>query len=242
MIIYKITCKTNGKIYIGQTTESLEKRWKRHTWTCTKKRNAMAITNAIKKHGQENFTIEKIDTAISLDELNEKEIYYISLFNSISPNGYNLSTGGGHYKMSEETKLKISLKSKGRKASPETIQKLRESHLGYVVKEETKKKLSDINKLKTIDKKVREAASIKNSKCYILEKDNILFAIRNMKRFASDNGHDKSCLCELVNGKKEKFKKFKLVSNLGFIDNESLIKESEKIKIEYNYIDIKYFF
>ena len=29
-LIYKITCKTNGKVYIGQTTESLKVRFNRH--------------------------------------------------------------------------------------------------------------------------------------------------------------------------------------------------------------------
>lgn len=241
MIIYKITCKTNGKIYIGQTTGSLSGRWKRHTWECTKSKKVMAITKAIIKYGEENFIIEKIDEASSLEELNRKEIFYIFLYKSLSPNGYNLTNGGGNFKFSDETRMKISNSNKGRKASPETIKKLRESHLGHVVTEETKKKLSDINKLKTIDKKVRDAASLKNSKCYIIEKDNILYAIRNMKKFAIENGHDKSGLCNLVSGKKNKFKNFKLICNLGFIDENMLVESAEKIKNEFLFTDIKYY-
>jgi group I intron endonuclease len=77
MIIYKITNNINNKVYIGQTIETIKKRWSRHTWKCTIKRNAMAITNAIIKYGKENFIIEQIDIAKSIEELNEKEIYYI---------------------------------------------------------------------------------------------------------------------------------------------------------------------
>jgi group I intron endonuclease len=242
MIIYRITCLINGKIYIGQTTGSLSKRWKRHTWECTKNRKAMAITNAIVKYGEENFTIEEIDEASSLEELNEKEIFYISLHKSLSPIGYNLSSGGGNFKFSDETRLKISNSNKGKKASSETKKKLRESHLGYVMKEETKRKLSEINKLKTIDRKVRDAASLKNSKCYIIEKDNILYAIKNMKRFAMENNHDKSTLCSLVNRKINKYKKFKLISNLGFISVDELIEESERVKNNFLFTEVKYYF
>ena len=30
MYIYKITCKDNGKIYIGKTHKTTKERWKRH--------------------------------------------------------------------------------------------------------------------------------------------------------------------------------------------------------------------
>lgn len=30
MYIYKITCKVNNKVYIGQTTETVSKRFSRH--------------------------------------------------------------------------------------------------------------------------------------------------------------------------------------------------------------------
>ena len=86
MIIYKITCLINGKIYIGQTTTDIEKRWRRHTWRCTLDSRRMAISNAIDKYGKENFKIELIDSANSVEELNEKEVYYINMLNSLSPN------------------------------------------------------------------------------------------------------------------------------------------------------------
>jgi group I intron endonuclease len=78
MIIYKITNNINNKVYIGQTIESIKKRWQRHTWRCTIERNKMAITNAIIKYGKENFIIEQIDIANSIEELNEKFNIYLN--------------------------------------------------------------------------------------------------------------------------------------------------------------------
>ena len=109
MIIYKITNKITGKCYIGQTIQSLQRRWYKH---CHDNR-CPALRDAIKKYGQDNFTIEVIDTATTIDELNEKEIYWISFYNSLVPNGYNLQTGGKNSRCAESTKKKLSELNRG---------------------------------------------------------------------------------------------------------------------------------
>ena len=53
-IIYKITNRINGKVYIGQTRMSLNVRWWHH---CNRK-DCPALHHAIKKYGAENFTVE----------------------------------------------------------------------------------------------------------------------------------------------------------------------------------------
>lgn len=92
MIIYKATNKINNKIYIGQTTKKLEDRMKSHL---SKFKNSKTIfSKAINKHGFENFIFEIIDNANNKDELDEKEIYWIKELNSLTPNGYNICSGG----------------------------------------------------------------------------------------------------------------------------------------------------
>ena len=60
MYIYKITNKINKKIYIGQTTRSIEERWKGH---CKPSMTARSlISRAIQKYGKENFIIEHVVT------------------------------------------------------------------------------------------------------------------------------------------------------------------------------------
>ena len=90
--IYKITNLLNNKVYIGQTKNSLSKRFREH---CSTKSFCLKLRNAIQKYGKENFTIEKIDEDTTKLGINTKEIHYISIFNSTDDNfGYNIQKGG----------------------------------------------------------------------------------------------------------------------------------------------------
>lgn len=106
LLIYKITNLINGKIYVGQTTKTLEQRLAKH-WSeanCASRPNNY-FHNALLKYGIENFIIEKLDTASSIEELNKKEYYWIEKLHSRDKNiGYNLMTGGKSGIKSEETK------------------------------------------------------------------------------------------------------------------------------------------
>lgn len=126
--IYKITNTVNQKVYVGQTIQALEARFRDH---CNLKKSTerSAIRFSIQKYGRGNFKIEEIDQAESQDELNKKEIYWIGRLNCLCPNGYNLSLGGnGGGKLHESTKRKISDNQKGRPStavwSVETRQRL----------------------------------------------------------------------------------------------------------------------
>ena len=107
-VVYVIVNKVNGKAYVGQTTRTLDYRIKKH------KSSKTPIGNAIAKYGIENFTTFENEIDESL--LDETEIDLIKKYNSISPNGYNLDTGGCKNKhQSEETKRKMAESKKGDK-------------------------------------------------------------------------------------------------------------------------------
>lgn len=113
MIVYKITNKINGKIYIGQTVLTLVKRKKGHIADSKRDRKSRIkskISKAIAKYGIDNFVFEIIHETTSMDELNYLEEKYISELKSNNDNiGYNLLSGGHQNgKQSEETKQKIS--------------------------------------------------------------------------------------------------------------------------------------
>ena len=88
--IYKITNLVNGKVYIGQTKGSIEKRWKEH---CRKNSFCSKLRRAIQKYGKNNFSIEQIDHAHNQEELDSKEIFWIKKYNSTEI-GYNIAKGG----------------------------------------------------------------------------------------------------------------------------------------------------
>lgn len=93
-IIYKISNSINSKVYIGQTIRPLEERLKRHFHDAiTYPDSQIHFHRAIRKYGSGVFNIIKIDEANSLEELNQKEQYWIQYYNSIS-NGYNEALGG----------------------------------------------------------------------------------------------------------------------------------------------------
>ena len=93
MIVYKITNLLNGKIYVGQTTQTLEARMLQHKYH----HKGLYIDRAIYKYGFENFHSEILEECNTQDELNEREKFWIAKLNSKVPFGYNQTDGGrGH--------------------------------------------------------------------------------------------------------------------------------------------------
>ena len=164
-LIYKVTNKINGKVYIGQTTLSLSTRRKEHLKN-VKYGSKFHFHNAIRKFGSINFIWEIIDIAKNRIELNKKECLYIKEYNSFNKKyGYNMTFGGEGMSPNEELRTKISKSNigkhnywKGKNLTDEHKQKLSISKLGnknglgnkarkgLPVLEETKQKIS--NKLK----------------------------------------------------------------------------------------------
>jgi len=97
-LIYKIT-SPDGKSYIGQTIRTFEKRVLEHKNPNSK---CPVISRAISKYGPENMSFEIVEDDIPMEQLDEKEMFYIIMFNSLTPNGYNLTGGGQDGKFSDE--------------------------------------------------------------------------------------------------------------------------------------------
>ena len=112
-IIYRITNKINGKVYIGQTRRSLGRRKSEHIHRFNLGERDHKLYLAMRKYGVENFEFDTVCCALSADYLDELEVSIIADHNSFN-RGYNMTCGGDS--ISEETRKKLSLALTGRKA------------------------------------------------------------------------------------------------------------------------------
>lgn len=134
-VIYVITNKLNGKIYIGKH------------WTDDVYDNYMGsgivIKQAIKKYGKSNFTKEIIETTYNIKDSIEIEKYMIWLSNCRNEEvGYNISVGGDGFSHG----INHPRYALGRKRSAESIAKMIESNAGFKHSEESKIKMSEQRK------------------------------------------------------------------------------------------------
>lgn len=91
--IYIIRNKVNDKVYVGQTTVSIRMRFLNHL-SAARRGKDYIIGKAIRKYGEENFYVELLEECL-VSELNEREVFWISYFNSTDNKfGYNMSVGG----------------------------------------------------------------------------------------------------------------------------------------------------
>ena len=124
--IYKILNKTNGKFYIGSSSD-INNRWNDHRKMLRKNRHDnQHLQHSWNKYGENNFDFLILNRYPNSELLITEQKYLDDV--SIKNNLYNLSFIAGKIEMTDEIRKKISDGNKGR-----------------VVSEETKKLLSDIN-------------------------------------------------------------------------------------------------
>jgi len=222
-IIYKATNKINGKMYIGQTVKSLNRRISRHIGNALNNRDTYYFHKAIRKYGIDNFKWEIVKECDSLEELNKAEIKMIKKYNTFN-NGYNLNLGGGSnngFRHTEETKKKISESLIGEKhplygkhRSEETKKKIGDANRGEKCynygkhrSEETKRKMSKAKKGKYIGSKNLRA------KKYIVttpeSKEIFVYGLKNFCRKHKKEKLNPGNLIKIAQGKRKHHKNYK---------------------------------
>ena len=157
--IYLITDTTNGMKYTGKhhyDKPELDPNY----------HGSGRIIKNIYKTRPETLKEEYIKTCYSEDGMSNDEKHYIKVFNTLYPNGYNLTEGGDGGVPSDETRKKIS-KSLigenhplfGKHLKDETRKKISESNKGKHRSDETRKKISETKKGKHHSEESRKKMS-----------------------------------------------------------------------------------
>lgn len=203
-VIYKITNKINQKCYIGQTARTL---YKRYNGVKINRVDSQILKRAYKKYGKENFSIEILESNVPLDLLNEREKFYIKKFNSLSPNGYNLTEGGdsgGKFSKESIQKLKKSIRDakrgsyllvrNGVEYKFSCISEFAEQHglNRHVLSALLKRKCRSHKKFHHPDIDIRFKRA--TDKIRILEKDGKTYEVYNVMRFANEHNLSTDCL------------------------------------------------
>ena len=145
--IYLITDTTNGMKYTGKHHYHIEGQLDPNY------HGSGTIIKNIYKKRPETLKEEYIKTCYSEEQMNSDEQYYIKLFKTLWPNGYNLTEGGEGCVASEETRRKLSLSKKGKPLTEKQLEKRKGLFVGEknpmygkTLSEEHRRKIGNANK------------------------------------------------------------------------------------------------
>ena len=147
--IYQIINLTNMKVYVGSAVDFIKRRGEHFNKLKRNVHHNIYLQNSYNKHGEDNFIFEILEFVKDNSVLLERENYYIELTDCTNPEkGYNICPKAGNcfgVYPSEETRKKMSLKSKGRPKSEETKKRMGEYQKTRIRSEEEKERARNLN-------------------------------------------------------------------------------------------------
>ncbi len=218
-LVYRITNKVNGKIYIGRTSMTLNRRFSRHLSDSRRHFNSR-IAAAIRKHGIDSFIIEQIDKADTHQELVDLETSYIKKLKVTDPKiGYNIIENGyGGYPPV---------------LSKETREIIRQKLIGYKHTEEAKKRMSEgQRKSKTPELNKRVSDSLMGEKNHFYGKKHTKETRIKMKK--SKNVGEANAYSKLNWEKVREIRALKGVEKIDFIAEKFGLSRGCIEKVLYN--------
>jgi len=185
MIVYKITNRINGKVFIGHTIYSLQVRKKLQISEATRDTSGF-LYDAINRYGSNNFSWFILEYCNKRSESFMYREFYIKKYNSMNRKyGYNCQSGGLYFSLAEESKekskeshlnlpehIKNKIKEAARKSAtgrvdtPETRQKRIDSHTGkrgFHHTDTTKRKIGDAHRGIPLSEEHKKKIGIANS-------------------------------------------------------------------------------
>jgi group I intron endonuclease len=107
--IYLHRNKINGKCYVGKTSQDVNRRWRKEDSSYKTYSQCAVFYKALQKYGWDAFETTILVELPLGSKVNQIESYYIAVYNSLVPNGYNIKEYDEFAKeiQSDETKKKI---------------------------------------------------------------------------------------------------------------------------------------
>ena len=213
MFIYKFTNKINNKVYIGLDTGTIEeaRRYKDHKHSYKNVTRNSYFYKAIRKYGFENFSYEILENCENINDLNDKEIYWISYYNSTDKDcGYNILPGGRGYTFNDikcdktretliENRKKGSKKANKKrwgKLSPEErkeeIKHLHNENVNKKKSKSLKKYWENVSEEKKLSQ--QRALRARANKYKVIDPNGNIYIVDHIKSFAEKHGLDNKSL------------------------------------------------
>jgi group I intron endonuclease len=199
--IYRLTNTTNGMKYIGKTVQ-----YRQRMGAHKNSKNKHYVSRAIRKYGWDAFKQEILIDDVPEEDLDNLEISYIEVENTMVPNGYNLTRGGrgiSGYTWSEE------LKKMQSQRSLQFLSKRKQFGCVHFAKKEKKWLVKSARpEMKHIgfylsETKAREALKLYNETGKRMESDRVMRKKGHIKR--TPNGRYEA---QITKNKKRKVKTF----------------------------------
>lgn len=155
----------SGKVYVGITKQSPNKRWRNGTGYLRQDNHQPLMANAVKKYGWDNFTHNIKYSNLTLEEASSIEVSLIARYQNLGIS-YNITKGGEGWR--------------GCKHTPESKEKIRRTKLG--------------KKQSAKDVRIRIGRRISNYDYVVLTvKDNCIQSFRTSKEAALSLGIKNRC-------------------------------------------------
>lgn len=183
--VYAITCRQNGKVYVGSSID-IRKRWEDHTRKLNKgSHHNSYLQNAWNLHGGDSFSFAVLEECNQPDLLSAEAKWMDRLNATDRACGYNLSKKPGspmfglkhsletllNYTLvrtglrhTEATKAKMSASQKGRKFSAEHLANMSASQKGKKASEATRQKLREIHKNPSTEMRFKFGTALRGKK------------------------------------------------------------------------------
>lgn len=146
--IYRITCTSTGKIYIGSAVNLRRRQYHHWYYLSHQSHKNPKLQAAWNKYGEEAFTFDVLELVLLPELLTAREQYWFNKLKPFGKKGYNISPTAGS--------------SLGFRHSPEAREKMRKDRLGKKLSEEHKRKIGDASKGKPRPPEIIEKMRIAN--------------------------------------------------------------------------------